>query len=283
MHRILEICKIAVAFGCLVVGQAKADRVVTIGGDVTEIAFALQQGGRIVGVDQTSVFPAQATVLPQVGYLRNLSAEGILSLKPDLIIAGTHAGPPAVLEQIASAKIRLVTIHADDSLSGVYAKIDAVAAALGQGGRALDLKRSIEKKITAVTSRMDSSMSKPRAMFLLAQGPGGTLAAGKGTAADAMINLAHGQNVASGMEGYKPLTPESALSLAPDVIIVAEHAVHMMGGLEKLRSRPEIAVTPAASKNRIVVMDAQLLLGFGPRTPDALEALFYALHPTASK
>jgi iron complex transport system substrate-binding protein len=94
-----------------------------------------------------------------------------------------------------------------------------------------------------------------------------------------MIALANATNVAQGFEGYKPLTPESAVALAPDTIIVAEHAVAMLGGLEKLKQRPEVAITPAGKHNRIVVMDALLLLGFGPRTPDAVATLARAVHP----
>ncbi|MDZ4866437.1 MAG: ABC transporter substrate-binding protein [Alphaproteobacteria bacterium] len=260
---------------------AQAERVVTIGGDITEIVYALGEGKRLVGADETSMYPfAETKALPKVGYMRNLAAEGILSLKPELIIATSLSGPPAVLEQLKDAKIKLVLVQADESIAGVYAKVDAVAAALGVTPNAAALKASIEKRMTAVETALKSADSKAKAMFLLAQGPGGAMAAGKGTAADSMIKLAHATNVAAGFDGYKPLTPESAVALGPDVIIVAEHAVAMLGGVDKLKLRPEIAITPAGKNNRIVVMDAQLLLGFGPRTPDAVATLARAVHPT---
>lgn len=262
-------------------GAAQADKVVSIGGDVTEIVYALGQSGRLVGADQTSMYPNEATKLPQVGYLRNLSAEGILSLKPDLVIAAAQAGPPAVLEQLKDAKVKLVLIPADESIAGVLAKVDAVAAALGVPEKAGEVKAGIEKRMAAVNASLKSATVKTKTMFLLAQGPGGAMAAGKGTAADAMIALAQGANVAAAFDGYKPLTPESAVALKPDVIVVAEHAVAMLGGLDKLKARPEIAITPAGKNGRIIVMDALLLLGFGPRTPEAVATLAQALHPTA--
>lgn len=267
------------ALSVMTATAAQAERVVSIGGDVTEIVYALGESKRLVGVDQTSMYPEETKALPQVGYLRNLAAEGILSLKPELIVAGAHAGPPAVLEQLKDAKIKIVLVPGDESIAGVYAKIDAVAAALGVPQKAAALKTSIEKRMAAVDTALKSVDTKAKAMFLLAQGPGGAMAAGKGTAADAMIKLAHATNVAEGLDGYKPLTPESAVALAPDVIVVAEHAVAMLGGLDKLKERPEIAITPAGKNNRIVVMDALLLLGFGPRTPDAVAALARAVHP----
>lgn len=259
---------------------AHAERVVTIGGDVTEIAFALGEGKRIVAIDETSLYPASAQSLPKVGYLRNLATEGILSLKPDLILLAAGAGPPATLEQLADTKIKIVKIPGGESMDAVAAKIDAVAAALGVADKATALKTSVSTRMAKVEAALKNVKSDTKAMFLLAQGPGGALAAGKGTAAHSMIELAHGKNVADGFESYKPLTPESAVALAPDVIIVAEHAVAMLGGLDKLKARPEVAITPAGKNGRIVVMDALLLLGFGPRTPDAVAQLAESLHPS---
>jgi len=115
---------VVLSFG--VASAAPAQRVVSLGGDVTEIAYALGEQGRLVGVDQTSIYPDAVHALPQVGYLRNLSAEGIISLKPDLILAAKAAGPAAVLQQLNDAKIAIVSLPGDDSFAGVLAKIDVV-------------------------------------------------------------------------------------------------------------------------------------------------------------
>jgi iron complex transport system substrate-binding protein len=261
------------------VWAAPAQRVVSIGGDVTEIVYALGLEGRLVGVDDTSVYPAAAHALPHVGYLRNLAAEGIISLKPDLVLAAKAAGPAAVLTQLGDAKIALVHVEGADSFTGVLDKIDAVAKTFGVEAKAATLKTDLSAQMAKVDAVLASVTAKPKTIFLLAQGPSGALAAGRGTAADAMIALAHGTNVAGGFDGYKPLTAESAIALAPDVIIVAEHAVGMLGGLDAMKARPEIAITPAAKNNRIIVMDAQMLLGFGPRLPEAVSQLAAALHP----
>lgn len=258
---------------------APAKRVVSIGGDVTEIVYALGEQARVVGVDDTSVYPDTAKALPHVGYLRNLSAEGIISLKPDLVLAAKAAGPAAVMTQLGDAKISLVHVTGEDTFAGVLAKVDLVAKALGADAAATKLKADLTAQMAKVDQALAGVKVKPKALFLLAQGPSGALAAGRGSAADAMIALAHGTNVASGFEGYKPLTAESAVALAPDVIIVAEHAVAMLGGVEAMKARPEIAITPAAKNNRIIVMDAQMLLGFGPRLPQAVTQLATALHP----
>ena len=254
-----------------------APRVVTLGGDVTEIVYALGQGDRIACDDQTSLYPAAATKLPQVGYLRTLAAEGVIACKPGVIIASEDAGPPAAVTQLKTSGVTYVEIgnaHAPEAVGG---KIAAIAAALGVADKGRMLEASYKAALARATAKIASYKDKPRALFLMAQGPGGAMAAGHGSAADAMLTLASAINVA-GFDGYKPLTPESALVLKPDVIVVADHAVKMLGGIDALRARPEIAMTPAGKNGRIVAMDALLLLGFGPRTPEALEALGEALH-----
>lgn len=266
---------------CVATGaQAAPRRLVTLGGDVTEIAYALGAGGSIVCDDQTSLYPAAAKKLPQVGYLRTLAAEGVLSCKPDLIIASDDAGPPAAVTQLSTSGVAFAPVTNDHSPDAVPAKISAVATALGipEKGRALAVQYN--RELSATRAKLAMFKDHPRAMFLMAQGPGGMMAAGKKTAANAMLTLAGATNVAT-FDGYKPLTPEAAIALKPDVIIIADIAVTMMGGLQAVRARPEIAMTPAGRSGRIVPMDTLMLLGFGPRTPQALSALGQALHASA--
>ncbi len=260
---------------------APAARIVTLGGDVTEIVFALGQQSRIVCDDQTSLYPEAASRLPQVGYLRTLAAEGVLSCKPDLILASEDAGPPAAMTQLGATGIPIVHVPNAHSAEGVTAKIATVADALGVPDRGKALQDKYRAALADAKARLAAFHDRPRAVFLMAQGPGGAMAAGRDTAADAMLTLAGAENVAAGFSGYKPLTPESAIALKPDVIIVADHAARLLGGIAALRARPEIAMTPAGKSGRVVAMDALLLLGFGPRTPDALAALAVALHAPA--
>ncbi len=256
---------------------APAQRVVTLGGDVTEIVYALGAGGRVVCDDQSSLYPAAATKLPRVGYVRTLAAEGVLSCKPDLILVSEDAGPPAAVTQLAASGARMARITNAHSPDAVPVKIGVIAEALGVPDRGDRLRADYHTRLAAARARVSALKGHPRALFLMAQGPGGAMAAGRGSAADAMLTLAGARNVAGGFDGYKPLTPEAAIALAPEVIIVADQAERMLGGRKALLARPEIAMTPAGKSGRVVAMDALLLLGFGPRTPDALLALAAAL------
>jgi iron complex transport system substrate-binding protein len=257
--------------------EAAPKRVVTLGGDVTEIAYALGAGGSIVCDDQTSLYPQAATKLPQVGYLRTLAAEGVLSCKPDLIIASEDAGPPAAVTQLSASGVPFVRVQNAHTPDAVSAKIETVATALGVAKKGAALAARYRRALSDTRAKLAAYKDRPRAVFLMAQGPGGAMAAGRGSAADAMLTRAGAENVAN-FEGYKPLTPEAAIALKPDVIVVADFALKTLGGMNAFRARPEIAMTPAGKSGRIVPMDALLLLGFGPRTPQALLALGQALH-----
>ncbi len=263
--------------------SASARRIVSLGGDVTEIVYALGQEGRLVCDDQTSLYPPAARQLPQVGYLRTLSAEGVLACRPDLILASEDAGPAAAMAQLAESGVPLVHVSNAHSPEGVLAKIAQVARPLGVSTRGEALEAQFRAALAAAQARVRLLPGQPRALFLMSQGPGGALAAGRNTAADAMLRLAGARNVAEGFSGYKPLTPEAALALQPDVIVVADYALKMLGGSAALRARPEIASTPAGRTGRIVPMDALLLLGFGPRTPEAIQELAAALHSEGAR
>ncbi len=276
--RAVILCALAL---CVATGaQATPKRVVTLGGGVTEIVFALGAGNSIVCDDQTSLYPQAATKLPQVGYLRTLAAEGVLSCKPDLIIASEDAGPPAAVTQLESSGISLVHVSNAHAPDAVPAKIEAVAKALGIPDKGRILEAQYRRELTAAREKLAAFKDRPRAVFLMAQGPGGAMAAGHGSAADAMLTFAGAENVAS-FDGYKPLTPEAAIALKPEVIVISDIAVKMLGGIDALRARPEIAMTPAGQSGRIIPMDTLLLLGFGPRTPQALLTLGQALHTNA--
>src|SRR5690606_13928191 len=110
--------------------ESRASRIVAIGGSVTEIIHALGEEGRLVGRDSTSLFPEEALALPDVGYVRALSAEGVLSIEPDLIIAIEGAGPPEAVALLKDAGVDYVEIPEGNDTDAIVKKIRAVGAVL---------------------------------------------------------------------------------------------------------------------------------------------------------
>jgi iron complex transport system substrate-binding protein len=253
-------------------------RVVCVGGALTEIVYALGAGERLVGVDTTSVFPPAAQALPQVGYQRQLSAEGILARKPDLVIATADAGPPAVLRQLREAGVRVQSVPVGYTPQALQDKVRRVAAALDMARAGEALQARLDAAWRELNARAVAAAARPRVLFVLAHAGPTILIAGKDTAADAMITLAGGVNALAATQGYKPLSPEAVIAAAPDVILITGEGLEAVGGAARLLDRPGLANTPAARNRRVVAMSALYLLGFGPRAPQAVAELTRALY-----
>jgi iron complex transport system substrate-binding protein len=251
-------------------------RVVSVGGAITEIAFALGAGPRIVAVDSTSRFPAPVRALPQIGYMRALAPEGLISLRPDLLLMSEEAGPAQALAVLRAAGAPMAVVPDGPGGAGVVAKIRAVAAALGRDGDAL--AATVEADWRALDAPI-AGVRPLRAVFVLSASRGAPLVSGGGTHADAMLRASGAENAATGFTGYRPLSAEAAAMLAPEAIVMMEHALAEAGGIDQVLRIPALAVTPAGTARRVVAADGSYVLNFGPRAAHARRDLARMLHP----
>lgn len=258
--------------------------IITLGGDLTEIVYALGQENSLVAVDSSSVYPAETATLPEVGYVRNLSAEGVLSLNPSLILASEDAGPPEVIEQLRQAGVPLFVVPGEDSIEGAKTKIETIGTLLNAQAEATDLTNQIDLDLSEAQLYVDAAADvTPSVMFVYARGAGTLSVSGTDTSAHAMIELAGAQNAVTGYEGYKPLTAEAAVSAAPDVLLFLERGLESVGGYKGLTDLPGLALTPAYENERVVALDDLYLLGFTPRVGEALKDLTLALYPDVAQ
>ncbi|RPH20429.1 hemin ABC transporter substrate-binding protein [Buttiauxella warmboldiae] len=246
-----------------------SERVVAIGGDVTEIAFALGASDQLVARDSTSLHPAAATKLPDVGYMRQLNAEGMLAMRPTLVLASAQAKPSLALEQVASSRVRVITIPATNSLDGIDDKIDAVAQAMGKTAEGETLRQQLHAKLAAIP---DKPLSV-KVLFIMSHGGMTAMAAGQETAADAAIQAAGLRNAMQGFKRYQPLSQEGVIASRPQLVLVTADGVKTLGGEENVWKLPGLAQTPAGKNRQLLVVDDMALLGFGLQTPDAILAL----------
>lgn len=246
--------------------QAKKGGIISIDGALTEIVYALGAQDRLLAVDTTSRYPQAATELPQVGYMRQLSAEGILSLHPELVIASKEAGPEMVFEQLTAAGIKVVRIDAPSSLEGVLLKVKQVAEVLGLEKNGAILAEKIQSETEAVLSDIAGEKS-PSTLFLLGASNRGLMAAGQGTKAQALMDMLNVQNAFS-HQGYKPVSAEGALMAGPEIVLVGH-----TGPADTDSVKQTLAMTPASNNNQIHAVDVGLALGFGPRIAEALAML----------
>lgn len=249
-----------------------AERVLTLGGAITEIVYALGQGGRLVARDATSSFPPEAEALPDVGYVRALSPEGVLSVDPDLILAIEGSGPPETMEVLRAAGIPLVMVPEGHDAEAIVRKITIVAEALGvpEEGKRLAAQTEVSLAEAVAAGRTDAP---PRVLFILSMQGGRIMAAGADTAAEGIIELAGGVNAMEGFDGYQQVSDEAVLSAEPDVILMMDRSGDHAADSSEIIAHPVLGQTPAAASGAIVRQPGLLLLGFGPRTPQAVEAL----------
>ncbi|MEZ5607418.1 MAG: ABC transporter substrate-binding protein [Burkholderiaceae bacterium] len=250
-----------------------APRLVTLGGSITEIVYALGAEAQLVGTDSTSFYPPAAAKTPKVGYFRQLSAEGILSLRPDAIVGTDDIGPPAVVEQLRSAGVQVELVRADHSWGEVQRKLQAVGRACGRAAAARALQAGLDDQWRAVQAEVAAFQgTPPRVLFILAHSQSPRVAGTK-TAADAMIRFFGGINAMQGFEGYRALTAEGLAQAAPDVILTTDQGLQEQGGADTFWRRPELALTPAYKSRALVTLDALELIGFGPRLPQSVRTL----------
>ncbi len=263
---------------CLISLSAQAAdaprRIISLGGDITEIVYALGFGDQVVGTDTTSMHPVAAQSLPQLGYVRALSAEGIASLSPTLVLAAAEAGPPPAIATTRKLGINVLQMQAARSPDGIISKIKSVAAALGATDQGDALIASIAPAMTQLPVRAETA---PALLFVLQSQGHALMAAGTNTAADAAIQLAGGKNVLADLQGYKPINGAYIASRQIDYVLVMENTLQMIGGVEALKSHPALINSDAIKNGNIIVIDSVALLGFGPRTPDALLTLAHQI------
>ena len=256
------------------------ERTISAGGSITEIMYEFGLADEIIAVDSSSFYPLDATKKPQVGYFRQLSAEGVLSLNPTRIIVSNGAGPDEALNQIerSGVEVKVFKQEVYDFESwktyvreiGEYFKLPVKAEAIiNRVNRQLD-----EMGRLNVESKHDNlKKTKPTAIFLMDLGDRGPVAAGDNTVPDMLFELAGIENIVTDYEGFKPYSSEQLIQFKPDMVVMPSHVVKKLGGQEMICQNRLIQLTTIDSKCNILVMDGLLALGFGTRIDQAVELL----------
>ena len=276
--------------GLFVSHQAAAadlpQRWVSAGGALSEWVTALGGESKLVGVDTTSQHPQSLKSLPSIGYQRSLSAEGILSLRPDILIGTEEMGPPPVLAQVKAAKVQVELFSAQPDLPTLEKNLTHLGQLLGAEAQAAQLLQRYQQQLDAQKARVVQVQSKqqtPGVLLLLGHAGGKSLIAGKDTAADWLLQQAGGRNLAT-HTGYKPFSVESLASLDPEVLVFADRA--LTGDAAKaalFKENPILTSSRAAKSGRILELDPTLLVGgLGPRLPAALKTLSDGFYPAKS-
>jgi iron complex transport system substrate-binding protein len=247
-----------------------ASRVVALQGPIAETVVALGLADALVGRDQSTTLDELAD-LPVVSTGHSVSAEGVLSLAPTLVLADARTGPAEVMDQLRAAGVPVVVVPEVWTLEEMDDRVRAIAAALGVADAGEELAARLTSSVTAAPDG-----DGPRVAFLYLRGTAAVyLLGGDGSGADSLIEAAGGVDAgsASGLGSFTPLTSEALAAAAPEVLLVMSKGLDSVGGVDGLLELPGVAQTPAGRDRRVVVVEDGLLLAFGPRTPYVLDVI----------
>ncbi|MEV5526779.1 heme/hemin ABC transporter substrate-binding protein [Streptomyces prunicolor] len=263
-----------------------ARRIVPLSGSLSEIVFTLGLGDRVVARDITATFQ-QAAKLPLVTRNHDVSAESVLSLKPDLVLAETTTGPSEAMGQIRAAGIPVLVVDPAKGLADVGPRIQAVADALGVSAAGKELTKRSEDRIAAVRKAIPARKEKPRVAFLYLRGSASVyLIGGKGSGATSLLEAAGAVDAGaeSGLKkDFTAITTEALAQAAPDAILVMTKGLESVGGIDGLVKIPGVAQTPAGMNRRVVSIEDGVLLNYGPRTDQVLKSLVDQLYGGGSE
>ncbi|MEM7763428.1 MAG: ABC transporter substrate-binding protein [Pseudomonadota bacterium] len=247
-------------------------RVVVAGGSITEVLYDLGLESRIVAVDRTSNYPAAARDFPSIGYVRALSAEGVLSVGPTLIIGEDDTGPPEVVKQLVAADIDIRIVPEQHDADGIIAKVRCVAELFDVTETADAFVRETLQPRVETLAAIQATRSM-RGAVLLGIRDGSIIAAGADTSGHGLLSMMGADNALQSLNGWKPVSMEAMIAARPDFVVIPERGLRDAGGEDKLLEHPALRFSAVAKHRRILTMDGMAMLGFGPRTLVAAERL----------
>jgi len=253
-------------------------RIITAGSAITETVCALGDCDKIIASDRTSLYPAQIQQLPSIGYRSGIHAEGIISLKPTLIIAEKDYVDHAVLQQLAQSGIKLVIVDRKLNFDDTKKYMLQIGAVLGREQEAKKLIAKNEAELAEANSWLKKATTSPRVLGIYNHGTATMSMAGKDTFAE-ILNYVGAKNAIAGVDRYKPLNAEALIAANPDYLLMLSTGVDGIGGLDGVLKIPGVAQTTAGTKKQVLIIDSIRLTNFGPRFGETVKELVMLLHP----
>lgn len=255
-----------------------AQRIITAGSALTETVCALGDCDKIIASDRTSLYPAHVQQLPSIGYRGGINAEGILSLKPTLVIAEKDYVEDAVLQQLTASGVKLVIIDRKYTFNDTKKFIAQIATALNRDAEGKKLIAKIEGELAEANAMLKKATSVPKVLSIYNRGTSTISVAGKNTFGE-ILSYAGATSAVSDVEGYKPLNTEALIAVNPDYLLMVSMGVESLGGIDGVLKIPGVAQTTAGKKKQIVSIESLKLTNFGPRFGEAVKELVVLIHP----
>lgn len=249
-------------------------RVVSLAPSITEMLFAIGLDEQIVGVTQFCDFPAAAKLKAKVGY-SNPSAEALIALRPELVLAPRDFLRPDLQMKLEQLKIPLFVLEAQ-TVEDILLQIHTLGKMFERGSTANELTQSMRQRIAEIRHKVETPPTR-RVLYVLNSQP--LITVGPGSFIHQMIGLAGGVNIAAetGM-AYPKLSMEAVLKDDPEVLIFPSGEVETVPRSEQQQWRRWDSLS-AVKEQRFHEVSSNLLNRPGPRVVEALEQLARAIHP----
>lgn len=257
----INIATIISAFAVPSLSAQAYERVVAMSPDVADVVVALGATNKLVGKDATNNNPALKNV-PAVGMHRNITAESVLAVKPDLVLGSYMVQPASIYQRLNGLKVKAVNVAPKEEVNTFANSIKTI-------GSYVD-KKSAGSQLAKRWNAGMSPMAKTGKRYLLSYD--GRIVAGKGTVGDELIRRAGGINAAN-VSGLKPMSREGWLAAKPDVIIIADHNKAVVGGVSRFSKRPEVSTSAAGKNGGVHFWPADDFLRYGLNSPQVLKKL----------
>ena len=245
-------------------------KIVSLGGQTTEIIFSLGKGKAIVGRDVTSIYPEQALAITSVGRGKAITAESILSTNANLLVMPEGQLKKETVDQLQAAKMDILTYPDKKSINQLKSAVKIISEKLDRKREGEAILSQIDRDLAGLHAAKDK---RPKVLFVYARGSGAMSIAGNNTFAEEIIRLAGGQLAVEGIKDFKPLTPEGLIQANPDFMLFFDSGLKSLGGKEGVLKIQGVSETTAGKKMQIISMEGSLLSSFGPRLGQAVKEL----------
>src|SRR5690348_6266815 len=265
---------LAVVLGaCGRTSTRSGERVVCVSKQINEFLYDIHAESVLVARDLTSIYPPAITRLPSVGYHRALSAEGIVSMRPTMLLTDGNLGPETVVEQVRKVGIPVVVLTPGSTLDSAQLLMQRLGTEFHHEAQADSVVATWKQQMSVVLrdSTKWAAGRRPRVLVMhFGQMVNDYLGLKRGSTADQIIQWAGGVNAIDSTGGMLRLTPELIAKAAPDIIIATDVGYDRVGSPEKFAELPGVSLTPAGKAKRIYRVDETEVMYYSPRTPATL-------------
>lgn len=248
--------------------QASDERLVCLSKQYNEIIFALGAQQNLVAVDISSTYPPEIKQLATVGYHRALSAEGILSVKPTLILHDNNVGPEQVMKQLTDLHIPMKVFEAKgEDVESAKALMKEMGAYFHREKQADSLNHHLDSTLQLAAQGTAKYTDKPKVVVIhFGRANNVYLTLTKNSTGGKMIEWAGGEIPIGGDRGMQQLSAELIAQADPDVILLTDFGYDKLGSLDEIKKLPGLSTTKAAKSNRIYRVEEHDMVYIGPRT-----------------